>query len=222
MPEWMNMANELGPEKIVQVYDPRTGMKGVVVIDCTALGMTAGGGIRMLPDITTREIFQLARAMTYKFGTLGVPIGGAKSGIWADPTVRGEERKNIMRAFGRAVKPLILAGLAFGADIGTEAEDLDFVFEGAELPPQGTGLMAEKKDGEPIENHVTGYGVVVAVAAACEFAGIDRRLQGPHRIEHSIPPGGCPQGGGGSSEVGDPAGRGEGGRSPKRGGSGLH
>jgi glutamate dehydrogenase (NAD(P)+) len=70
---------------------------------------------------------------------------------------------------------LIVAGLAFGADIGTEAEDLDFVFEGAELPSQGTGLMAEKKDGEPIENHVTGYGVVVAAQAACAFAGIDMK-----------------------------------------------
>jgi glutamate dehydrogenase/leucine dehydrogenase len=89
--------------------------------------------------------------------------------------VSGEGRKNIMRAFGRAVKPLIPAGLAFGADIGTEAEDIDFVFEGAELPPQGTGLMAEKKDGEPIENHVTGYGVVVAAEVACEFAGIDMK-----------------------------------------------
>ena len=127
----------------------------------------------MLPDITTREICDLARAMTYKFGTLGVPIGGAKSGIWADPSIRGEERRGIMRAFGRAVKPLIPAGLAFGADIGTEAEDLDFLFEGAELPPQGTGLMAEEKEGEPIENHVTGYGVVVAAGVACEFAGMD-------------------------------------------------
>ncbi len=175
MPEWMKMTNHLGPEKILHVYDAETGMKGVVVIDCTALGMTAGGGIRMLPDITTREIFQLARAMTYKFGTLGVPIGGAKSGIWADPGIRGEERRNIMRAFGRAVKALIPAGLAFGADIGTEAEDLDDVFEGAELPAQGTGLMAEKMDGEPIENFVTGYGVVVAAEAACEFAGIEMK-----------------------------------------------
>lgn len=173
MPEWMKVTDEMGPEKILHVYDPATGMKGVVVIDCTALGTTAGGGIRMLPDITTQEIFQLARAMTYKFGTLGVPVGGAKSGIWADPAIRGEERKDLMRAFGRAVKPLIPAGLAFGADIGTEAEDLDDVFEGAELPPQGTGLMAEQKDGEPIENHVTGYGVVVAAEEACAFAGLD-------------------------------------------------
>jgi glutamate dehydrogenase/leucine dehydrogenase len=175
MPEWMKMADELGPEKVVHVYDPETGMRGVVVIDCTALGTTVGGGIRMLPDITTQEIVQLARAMTYKFATLGVPVGGAKSGIWADPTTSGEERRNIMRAFGRAVRPLIPAGLAFGADIGTEAEDLDFLFEGAELPPQGTGLMAEKKDGEPIENHVTGYGVVVAAEAACAFAGMDMK-----------------------------------------------
>ncbi len=173
MPEWMTMTTELGPEKILHVYDPQTGMKAVVVIDCTALGATAGGGIRMLPDITTREICDLARAMTYKFGTLGVPIGGAKSGIWAAPSIRGEERKEIMRAFGRAVKPLIPAELAFGADIGTEAEDLDLVFEGAEMPPQGTGLMAEQKDGEAIENHVTGYGVVVAAGVACEFAGLD-------------------------------------------------
>ena len=173
MPGWMEMTDELGPEKIVHVHDPVAGMKGVVVIDCTALGLGAGGGIRMLPDITTLEIFQLARAMTYKLATLGVPVGGAKSGIWADPGMRGEERQNVMKAFGRAVKPLIQAGLVFGADIGTEAEDLDAVFEGAGLPRQGTGLLAEERDGEPLENHVTGYGVVVAARAACEFAGVD-------------------------------------------------
>lgn len=173
MPEWMKMTDELGPEKIVHVHDPQTGMKGVVVIDCTALGTTAGGGIRMLPDITTQEIAGLARAMTYKLGTAGVPVGGAKSGIWADPGIRGEQRKNIMRAFGRAVKSLIQEGLVFGADIGTEAGDLAYVFEGAGLTVQGTGLMAEEKDGEPLENHVTGYGVVVAASAASEMAGID-------------------------------------------------
>lgn len=175
MPEWMKKTDALGPEKIVHVYDPQTGMKGVVVVDCTALGSTAAGGIRMLPDITTDEIFRLARAMTYKFGTLGVPIGGAKSGIWADPEIRGEERKNLMRSFGRAIKPLLVSGLAIGPDIGTEAGDLGLVFEGAGLPMQGTGLMAQTKDGEPLENHVTGYGVVVAARVACEFAGIDIR-----------------------------------------------
>ena len=61
MPEWMEMTDEIGPEKIVHVHDPVVGMKGVVVIDSTAMARTAGGGIRMLPDITTKEIAGLAR-----------------------------------------------------------------------------------------------------------------------------------------------------------------
>ena len=169
----MEMTDDIGPEKIVHVHDPVTGLKGVIVIDCTTLGRGAGGGIRMLPDITTEEIAGLARAMTYKFCSLGVPVGGAKSGIWADPSIKGEERKELMRAFGRAAKPLIESGLSFGADIGTEGADLPIIYEGAELEWQSAGLLTEEKDGEPLENHVTGYGVAIAAKAACDFAGVD-------------------------------------------------
>jgi glutamate dehydrogenase/leucine dehydrogenase len=167
------MTDEIGPEKIIHLYDPSTGMKGVVVIDCTTLGRGAGGGIRMLADITTEEIAGLARAMTYKFASLGVPIGGAKSGIWADPSIKGEERRELMRAFGRATRPLIESGLSFGADIGTEGSDLPFVYEGANLEWSSAGLLTEEKDGEPLENHVTGYGVAIAAEAACEYSGVD-------------------------------------------------
>ncbi len=59
------MADELGPEKILHVYDPSVGMKGVVVVDTTSPQGWSGGGTRMLPDITTEEISWLARAMTY-------------------------------------------------------------------------------------------------------------------------------------------------------------
>jgi len=34
-------------------------------------------------------------------------------------------------------------------------------------------LASEEIDGEPLENHATGYGVVVAAKAACEFADMD-------------------------------------------------
>jgi len=61
MPEWMKIADGLGPEKIVHIYDPAVGMKAVVVVvDTTSLGGSAGG-TRMLPDITTEEISWLAR-----------------------------------------------------------------------------------------------------------------------------------------------------------------
>lgn len=86
MSEWMKALDELGPEKILHVYDANAGMKGVVVVDTSHFDR-ASGGTRMLPDITTQEISWLARAMTHKFSILDIPIGGAKAGIWADPSL---------------------------------------------------------------------------------------------------------------------------------------
>ncbi len=39
---WEEM-DEWGPEKVLQVYDPDTGMKGVLVIDNTSTGPGKGG-----------------------------------------------------------------------------------------------------------------------------------------------------------------------------------
>ena len=175
MPELLESTDEIGPERVFHAYDPTTGMKAVVVIDTTVFGRAAGG-TRMLPDITTQEIAWLARAMTYKYGMFDFPSGGAKAGIWADPNLRGERRTAILRAFGKAVAPLFSAGVVgLGADMGTDAEDTAIFREAAGFPPRGPGLALEEKDAEPIENHATGYGVVVAAKAACEFAGIDLR-----------------------------------------------
>jgi glutamate dehydrogenase/leucine dehydrogenase len=172
MSEWMKMVDPLGPQKIVHVYDPDTGMKGVVVVDTVSLA-GAGGGTRMLPDITTGEIFQLARAMTHKYAILDFPVGGAKAGIWADPAIQGPMRKELMLSFGKAIKPLLSSGIVMAADMGTDNDDVALFFEGAGLPQRFTGLSTQKIDGEPLEDHVTGYGVVVAALAACKLAGID-------------------------------------------------
>ena len=172
MAKWIPMTDELGPEKIVHVYDPVTGMKGVIVVDTTSLG-GAAGGTRMLPDITTEEIFWLARAMTHKFAILDIPIGGSKAGIWADPGMRGASREAGLKAFGSAVKSLIDSGVTLGPDMGTDAADVFTIYEGAGIPSRYSGLALQEKDGEPLEDHATGYGVVVAARAACEFAGIE-------------------------------------------------
>jgi glutamate dehydrogenase (NAD(P)+) len=172
MPDIMR-PDEIGPERILHVYDPATGMKGVVVIDTTVYGR-ATGGTRMLPDVTTAEIAGLARAMTYKYGQFGFPSGGAKAGIWADPTWDAAARTATLRAFGRALKPLFDAGaVGLGADMGTDALDTAVFREAAGMPSRGPSLALEEKDGEPLENHATGYGVVVAIRAACDCAGVD-------------------------------------------------
>ena len=56
-------ADDLGPEKIVHIYEPKSGLKAIVVIDNLSLG-PAVGGCRMAADVDTREVFRLARAMT--------------------------------------------------------------------------------------------------------------------------------------------------------------
>ncbi len=175
MPEWLKMADELGPEKILHVYDARTGLKGVVVVDTTAL-VGSGGGTRMLPDITTEEIFGLARAMTYKFAILDFPIGGCKAGIWAEPDIHGPMRRDLMLSFGAAVKPLLSSGVTLAADMGTDNDDVATFFEGAGVPSKFTGLSVQKIEGEPLEDHCTGYGVVVAAISACATVGL--KIQG--------------------------------------------
>ncbi|MBU2511665.1 hypothetical protein KJ966_10000 [bacterium] len=134
----MTLTDDLGPEIIFHVYDPKTGMKGVVVVD-TTMNNISGGGTRMMHDITTAEIFGLARAMTHKFAIFDFPIGGAKAGIWADPGLKGEERKELLRAFGKAVKPLLSGGITLAADIGTDGEDVSAFYDGAGLPSCSTG-----------------------------------------------------------------------------------
>ena len=165
--------DDIGPELIVHWYDPELKVKGVMVVDSLALGM-ATGGTRMLPDLTTYEVFMLARTMTYKKAAMDVPVGGAKAGIWEDPNVSGPRREAIFRAFGKAMKPLYQANIVlYGSDMGVHDADVKIFREvaGYTFPPQND-YTRELRDGEPLENHFTGYGVVVSAREACKFSGI--------------------------------------------------
>lgn len=160
--------DDIGPEYVLHMYDPASGMRGVIVIDTAAFGV-AGGGIRMLPDITTEEIFHLARAMTYKFAALDMPVGGAKSGIFADPT--SPNRDKILAAYARQFAPFLKQLMYIpGADMGTSDEDIGKIYKYAgmtEMAP--SGMTLKEKEGMPLEDHLTGYGVVVAAEAASKF-----------------------------------------------------
>jgi glutamate dehydrogenase/leucine dehydrogenase len=54
--------DDIGPEKIIEVYDPISKMKGFTVLDNTALG-PAKGGIRMTATVDKKEVAKLARTM---------------------------------------------------------------------------------------------------------------------------------------------------------------
>ena len=103
---------------------------------------------------------RLARAMTYKFALLDLPVGGAKAGIWADP--QSPDRSGTMAAFLEAIEPLTSNGMYYpGADMGTSAADFT-ALDGQAGQAQALGLQLH--DGMPLEDQLTGYGVVVAAA----------------------------------------------------------
>jgi glutamate dehydrogenase (NAD(P)+) len=166
----------IGPESVVMVADPESGMQGVLVIDSTLLG-PAGGGIRMLPDVTVNEVAALARAMTYKYGILGLPRGGSKAGIIGRPDMTAETRKRYMQAFGRLLAPYLKARVvAVGPDMGVGVDDLIEIYAAAGADYPRSGLFAKKVDGLPLEFHITGHGVYTAARAA--FAAADRPFAG--------------------------------------------
>ncbi|MEX0616208.1 MAG: Glu/Leu/Phe/Val dehydrogenase [Candidatus Woykebacteria bacterium] len=169
--------DNLGPEKLLEVYDPKTGMRGLLVIDNTWLGV-GKGGLRMTPNVSLKEIFHLARVMTYKNALAELPFGGAKSGIIADPKkISKVEKFELVRAFSKAIKDLCPSLYVTGPDVNTgEREMAEFVSANGSLK-SATGKPADMcvkpgvECGIPHEFGSTGFGVVQATLEAIEFSG---------------------------------------------------
>jgi glutamate dehydrogenase/leucine dehydrogenase len=160
--------DEWGPEKVIQVYDPQTGMTGILIIDNTAKG-PGKGGIRIAENLTPYEIFRLARTMTWKCAIADLPFGGAKGGISANP--EKIDKLLYIRAFARRIAPFV-PGLYIGApDLGTgEKEMAAFVDEIGNVDG-ATGKPVEL-GGVPHELGTTGYGVAVASEIAARKLGL--------------------------------------------------
>jgi glutamate dehydrogenase/leucine dehydrogenase len=174
-PRWFEAApialDDLGPQRLFHYYDPRTGMRALLVIDTVRFGFS-GGGVRMVADLQVSEVVRLARAMTYKLALLGLPSGGAKAGIWLDPA--DPSRGEVVRAFLEAIRPLTASGAFLPApDMGTSFTDFEGVYDGS-LPWGQFG--AQLYEGRPLADQLSGYGVVVAAGVACELKG--RALRG--------------------------------------------
>ncbi len=157
--------DELGPAKVVHLYEPKSGLKGIVVIDNVACG-PAIGGVRMAADVTTEEVFRLARAMTLKNAAAGLPHGGGKSGIIADPKTTDKEK--LTRAFARAIRDL--TDYIPGPDMGTDETCMAWIYDeicrAVGLPRVFGGIPLD-------EIGATGYGVAQCAEVAAPFCDMD-------------------------------------------------
>jgi glutamate dehydrogenase (NAD(P)+) len=94
----------------------------------------------MTPNISLEEVFALARTMTWKNALADLPFGGAKAGIVFDPSTHSarsgqallkvkEEKKKIVQAFSRALKPLIPKLYIAGPDMNSGEQEMQWFVE---------------------------------------------------------------------------------------------
>ena len=156
--------DDLGPAKIVHLYDPTCGLRGIVVIDNIACG-PAIGGVRMAADVSTREVFRLARAMTFKNAAAGLPHGGGKAGILADP--RTPEKARLIRAFAHAIRDLV--EYIPGPDMGTDETCMGWIHDKIK---RAVGLP-RVLGGIPLDEiGATGFGLAECAEVAAASCGL--------------------------------------------------
>lgn len=160
-------ADELGPAKILHIYEPLTNLKAILVVDNVACG-PAIGGVRMAPDVTTEEVVRLARAMTLKNAAAGLPHGGGKAGILADPKLPLADKERLVRTFARAIKPITdyIPGPNMGTDERCMAWVHDEIGRAVGLPPEIGGIPLD-------EIGATGFGLSIATEIAGQYCRLE-------------------------------------------------
>ena len=129
----------------------------------------AKGGIRISPQVTMSEVASLAIEMTWKTALVGVPFGGGKSGIAADPTALGPE--------------LYIPA----PDMGSNEADMGHI---SDCISYSTGLSITRGcyvTGKPLllggiagRREATGRGVVITIERAAKEMGM--ALQGSRAV----------------------------------------
>jgi glutamate dehydrogenase (NAD(P)+) len=163
-------ADDLGPARVIHIHQPVLGLAATVVLDNLACG-PAIGGLRMAPDVTTVECARLARAMTLKNAAAGLPHGGGKSVLRADPRMPPANKERLIRAFAAALRHE--EGYVVGPDMGTDETCMawvrDEIGRAAGLPAALGGIPLD-------EIGATGWGVCHATQVA--LAALGRPVEG--------------------------------------------
>ena len=120
---WKIEDRQRGQQRVVAVGDAGSPV-AFIVIDST-IGGCSRGGLRIVPDLSEEELAVAARAMTLKYGLLGLPQGGAKAGILGDAEAPPDEKRHLLNDFASAVRPFLMQRIYQpDADLGTRGEDI--------------------------------------------------------------------------------------------------
>lgn len=170
MNDIFDFSDEFGPSKVIHVYEPSVSLKAILVVDNVARGPSIGG-VRMAPNVSALECFRLARTMTFKNASAGLPHGGGKAVLYGDPKIEKPKKSQLIRALAsslRNVKEYI-----FTPDMGTNEECMAWVKD--EIG-RVVGLP-EELGGIPLDEiGATGWGIYHATDVALRH--LDFELDG--------------------------------------------
>jgi glutamate dehydrogenase (NAD(P)+) len=169
MDDLFRFGDELGPVKIIHVYEPSIQLKAILVVDNVSAGPSIGG-VRMAPDVSTEECVRLARAMTLKNAAAGLAHGGGKAVVLGDPKMATPKKEALIRGLAKALRNE--EDYIFGPDMGTDEHCMAWVHD--EIG-RAVGLPREL-GGIPLDEiGATGWGVAQVADVALEFCGITRK-----------------------------------------------
>jgi len=184
----MNAMEEMSKyrhEKVLFVNNEKAGLKAIIAVHNTNLG-PAIGGCRLWPyesyDAALFDVLRLSRGMSHKNAVAGLPHGGGKGVIIADPSQKTEA---MFEAFAEAVNNL-------GGDYIT-AEDVNTTCDDAMIMLRKTnhicGLPMNSGDPSPF----TARGVWQGIRATAKVAlgrdsleGVTVAIQGLGKVGYDL------------------------------------
>ena len=184
----MNAMTEMSKfrhEKVLFVNNEKAGLKAIIAVHNTNLG-PAIGGCRLWPyesyDAALFDVLRLSRGMSHKNAVAGLPHGGGKGVIIADPSQKTEA---MFEAFAEAVENL-------GGDYIT-AEDVNTTCDDALIMLRKTshicGLPQNSGDPSPFTARGVWQGIKATAKVALgrdDLEGLTIAVQGLGKVGYDL------------------------------------
>ena len=184
----MNAMTEMSKyrhEKVLFVNNEKAGLKANIAVHTTTLG-PAIGGCRLWPyesyDAALFDVLRLSRGMSHKNAVAGLPHGGGKGVIIADPSQKTEA---MFEAFAEAVNNL-------GGDYIT-AEDVNTTCDDALIMLRKTnhicGLPQNSGDPSPFTARGVWQGIKATAKVALgrdDLEGVTVAIQGLGKVGYDL------------------------------------
>lgn len=175
------MINE-NHEKVFEIVDRELDFKGWIAIH-TLNNNIAFGGCRFDLSVDKEMVMELARCMTLKLASHGLPTGGAKGGLCVDP--RRPDINAVVQSFAKKSKEILTSQVILGKDLGATDEMMMALYQALDIPQMHLSQKIWPHRNVPqrlnqlrgYRKHMTGLGV--AYAAHSLF---DSRLSGQRII----------------------------------------